>query len=110
MNLRDFEDQKAYDIHKEITTEFFDDIDEYIKLLVFDSEHSGRAISKNRFPYKDYHENHYILWIQPRYNEFYDDGRIISIVGHNELIFKNTCDKKSIQGIEHYHIIYYNNE
>lgn len=67
-------------------------------------------IKKNNFPYNLKNSKHYILWINPIYEKFFNLNNIKKLI--NELfldeiyIYWENCEsEKSIKNIKHYHII-----
>ena len=99
--IRTYEDHFAYKIHKQITNEFFITIDDYLNTLLFDTKHCGHVVVNNKFPYKNT-KQHLVLWIQSRYDTFYDDDRIRKIIDiSNNFIFMTSLRNRS------YHVINY---
>ena len=79
-----------------------------IDIKLFD-KHTPFLLVKNKFPYYLNNAIHYVLWINPKYNNLFDDKLINKIVtmrmkDKNHIYFENIENNKSIKTIKHYHI------
>ena len=83
-------------------------IGNYIKEKLF-SDNSEYALVKNDFPYMlDKNVLHYVFWINPKFNEKYNDNTVEKILKNSidfEFIyFKNIIANKSVLDVEHYQV------
>ena len=80
-----------------------------IDIKLFD-KHTPFVLLKNKFPYYLNNAIHYVLWINPKYNKFYNKDKIEKII---KILFKdyeykfwqNSISKASLKYITHFHII-----
>jgi hypothetical protein len=101
--LRNLDNFQDYEIHKKITRELFGNMEDYVKRNVFDSSFCGHSFKRNRFPYRaSYH--HWVFWIQPGYEKFYDEERIKKIINKKCKIWLSPSNDKSIFTIKHYQV------
>ena len=99
MIIRDLDSHECYEIHKRVSRELVGTA----APLIFESQWQGHILTKNRFPYRTPHD-HWVLWIQPRYERFYTLDRVREIVGDCVDLWENPDSLKSILEIKHYHI------
>jgi len=105
--LRNLDNFQDYEVHKKISKELMGNMESYVKLNVFDSSWCGHVIQKNRFPYITKFP-HYVFWIQPGYEKFYDEERIKKIINKRCKIWLSPIDEKSIFTIKHYQVFLLN--
>ena len=102
--MRDYQNHFSYQVHKKLCTEFFDSVDEYLKVLLFDKYESYK-ITKNIFPYKKY-AIHDILWINPKYDNIININTINKIIYNKyDKYLLNELNIRNIFNIRHYHLI-----
>ena len=102
---RGFEEQIYYDLHKNISNDFGNDI----KYTLFD-KYDSYIIKKNRFPYPLYDAEHYILWLNPRYDLINNKELIKHIINkkfsqRKIKIWENAEYLRTVKHIRHIHII-----
>ena len=113
-STRDFDDYVCYELHKNISNELMDGIENYISTIVFESKHTPYHLVKNKFPYKEF-DYHYLCWINPMYASFYDKDRVEKIFkettildgykeSSNTKIWINEIHIRSVFSVDHYHI------
>lgn len=108
--LRDFEEEQAYDLHKQISKELMNGGLAYAKIfypgLMMDCK--PYVLCPNRFPYFVKNVKHLLLWIDPKYTNLIDITRAKKIVeSHletNFVIFENPPNMQSLHGIKHFHV------
>lgn len=106
MLKRCLDDYERYDVHKKITRELFGDVEEYIKIKIFDCSSTPYVLCANTFPYKTKYI-HKVLFINPRYEKFYDLKRIQNdIVPDSVKLWINDESTKSIHTIKHYQVYF----
>jgi hypothetical protein len=80
-----------------------------INIKLFD-KHTPFILVKNKFPYHLKNAIHYVLWINPKYNKFYNKNKIVKIIrilfnDYEYKFWQNPISKMSLKYITHYHII-----
>ena len=104
---RHVEDQMEYQFHRELTMEFFTDMEEYVKTLCMDPL-EGYTLLPNRFTYKvDTGIRHYLLWYKPYIHLTDDMVRTILQERFPKcqfVIWQNPTDQRSIMTVAHYQI------
>ena len=105
IGFRNIDTQYAYNIYK-FNSKYFN-IDIKQKLFIKTQPYT---ILKNQFPYYWKNAKHYILWINPIYENFYNLKRIIDIIKSifiNKQIkfWENDVINRSILSVRHIHII-----
>lgn len=105
--LREVDDQHAYYVHRWVTRSMGHTPWEYITKVVFDPLEPWCATVHNRFPYRGFGDRHWIVWIHPRYQKFWDATRVADGWGEPAplTIWENLDINKSIPEIKHHHII-----
>lgn len=112
---RNPEQQLCYDVRKNILSEFFDTIEEYILLkYLYDKPYH---YCKNKYPYDMNDVVHMVLWIHPKYEHFWPKCKVIDLIKHEiedkytiKNIFSNELCNKSVKQIPHYQIFLMRNE
>ena len=104
---RDYNTKIGYNVNTSCKKQFKTLLESYL----FD-KYEAYVIRRNQFPYCFLNAEHYLLWINPKYEKFYSETRIRSIIcSHfkNRLIkfWENPLELRSIRSIKHYHIIAY---
>ena len=105
---RRFDDYIRYEVHKSCT-DYFNIKDNFITTFLFD-KHTPHVMEKNKYPYNVEGMMHYLLWINPIYDKFYDDQRIKMIMdshfGHpyEYRYYKNIPEYMSVFTSRHYHV------
>ena len=102
---RDIDTYQTYIEHLNISKYFNVKIDDYLF-----KKYEIYKLKKNKFPYNIKNSKHYILWINPKYEYYFNKNNIKKLI--NELflnqifIYWENCESlKSIKSIKHYHII-----
>lgn len=115
--IRDPEIKKSYDVHRELGEELYGSTGDLLGRNLF-SKMEQYVIRKCGFTYlfrnlKDKSLKHDIIWVNPKYNEYWDEERIKGQV-NNDLkyrgrdilkIWENVIMLRSVPKIRHYHII-----
>jgi len=101
--------EEKYLLHKKKLKEKNINIEDYLNNLLFKNDFKY-VITNNDFPYNIEEDvQHKILWINPKYNDLFDDKLINKIItmrmkDKNYIYFENIETNKSIKTIKHYHI------
>lgn len=105
--VREVDDQHAYDVHRRVTRSMGHTPHEYIMKVVFDPLEPWCTISRNRFPYRGVGGCHWVVWIHPRYQKFWDVTRVADAWGNPPplTMWENLDIHKSIPAIRHHHIV-----
>lgn len=107
--LRKPEIEKEYLLHKKKLKEKNVNIENYLVEKLF-KNNIKYVITCNEFPYNlEKNIDHKLLWINPKYNDLFDDNFINNIIelrmkGKLYIYFENIDSKKSIKSIKHFHI------
>jgi len=85
--------------------------------------HSEYCFTENVFPYEfDEYSLHYIIWIHPDFNNKFNIGYSENVVKNEisvlkkthelteHIIFENVEQVRSVPGIKHYHVLFYNTD
>lgn len=102
---RTLDNYECYEIHKRVTRELFGDSEKYISTKIFDCKSTPYVLCKNTFPYKTKYK-HYVLFINPLYENFYPEERVKEIVKGYKKMWINPIETKSIFTIKHYQIYF----
>jgi hypothetical protein len=107
------EDNANYILHKHISSKFFKNPDEYLRVKLF-TPHANFVFAKNLFPYiLPPNFKHICLWVNPKFSKFWKESRIHSTICHYlskhnlDLVemFENKIEVRSVLTIPHWHII-----
>tara|TARA_B100001758_G_C18096424_1_gene446109 strand:+ start:242 stop:631 length:390 start_codon:yes stop_codon:yes gene_type:complete len=105
IGFRHIEVEEKYNLYKSNS--------KFLKTRIKDklfSQYQPYNIIKNLYPYNWKNAIHYIMWINPKYDNFYDNKRIVDILnikfkGKNIKIWENEYINRSIPSIKHFHLI-----
>jgi hypothetical protein len=102
---RDIDTYQTYIEHLNISKYFNVNIEDYLF-----KKYEIYILKKNKFPYNIKNTKHYILWINPEYEYYFNKNNIEKLINEffiNQIyIYWENCDSlKSIKSIKHYHII-----
>ena len=105
IGFRNIDIEEKYDVYK--TNSSYFNLDIKVKLF---NKSEPYTIIKNLYPYFWKDAYHYIIWINPKYNKFYDHKRILDILCQKFKDFKikiweNKPNNRSIPHVKHIHII-----
>jgi len=116
--------QLAYKSHMNDLSKQGIDVNDYIKDKFFKDDNVKDVFIENQFPYSfDDKTLHYLLWINPLYSDEYDPGSIqpesvnngINEIINNDdngvnafILFENIPSERTVLGIRHFHILFYN--
>jgi hypothetical protein len=107
--MRDYETQQPYNILKNNTHSLNITMYEILLCALF-TQCTPYTVKRNKFPYKNNHNEHYVIWINPKYDRFYTWNRVNYIAkslfaNRKFLLFENTISLKSIPEILHFHLL-----
>lgn len=107
---RHVSDEMEYQSHKEWTCEFFNSIEDYIRVMCLDPFEPYLLI-KNRFPYKiPPNMKHYLLWMKPGFNLFHDHINTVlqkRFANCQIIWWQNDVSSRSILTVTHYQVFIY---
>lgn len=108
MIIRDYEEHSNYCIRKQLLSELFGSIEEYILLkYLYDKPYH---FCKNKYPYTR-NLKHMVFWIHPKYKKYWSKQRVVDYINNKysekyeiNNIFMNDYCNKSVKNIPHYQV------
>ena len=95
---------ECYALHRKVAAEWFEEYEEYVRLMAGLTPSSPLAVLRNRFPYDVDAKHQWVVWSLN--GSFTDDAAALvrHETGHTPtVLFENAFQDRSVPGIRHLH-------